>query len=105
MEQGGEKWPGVGEKGRKAPKRIVQIIIPASLFPESLDAQGGWGSLAAVSSPLAMMDFSCVCLHWKVRTVNCSVSKTVIWFVLFLKGNMEINSMFLINFQYLLGTD
>lgn len=51
---------GWGEKGRTVPRRIMKIIIPSSLFPESLDIQGGWGKLAAVSSPLAMMDFSCV---------------------------------------------
>lgn len=72
---------GEGEDG--SPEDRTDHYSCFLLFPESSDAQGGWGSLAAVSSPLAMMDFSCVCLHCKVQKVNGSVSKAVTCFDLF----------------------
>lgn len=54
---------GGGEGEDSSPEDRIDHYSCFLLFPESLDAQGGWGSLAAVSSPLAMMDFSCACLH------------------------------------------
>lgn len=61
----------IGGGGDAVPRRIID------LFPEILDTQRGWGNLAHVSSSSGLMDFSCVCLQWKVHIVSCSAFKAL----------------------------